>query len=120
MEAALKAYGFPSAKVKVVHASDRPEDRKSLHEALVLNEKSAGNFIIANYLQSEFTGDPEGAVGHYAPVAAYDGKTKRVLIFDPDRQYYDPYWVSEAVFWKGMNTMDSSKKASRGYLFIEL
>ena len=119
MEAALKEYGFPNAKVKVVHASGSKEDQKRLHEDLVKNEQSAKNFMIANFLQSEFTGDPEGAVGHYAPVAAYDEKKKRVLIFDPDRQYYEPYWVSEEVFSRGMNTMDSSKKVTRGYLFIE-
>jgi hypothetical protein len=91
-----------------------------VHELLVQNEKSAKNFLIANFLPSEYTGDPEGTVGHLSPVAAYDAKQKRVLIFDSDRQYYEPYWVSEEVFLKGLNTKDKGADAFRGLLWIEL
>jgi hypothetical protein len=118
IEASLKAHGFKNATVTLIHAESTPEFKKKVHADLVQNEKSASDFIIANYLQSEFTGDPEGAVGHYAPVAAYDSKGKKVLVFDPDRQYYEPYWVSEETFIKGMNTVDPGKKTTRGYLFV--
>jgi hypothetical protein len=119
LEASLKAYGFKNASVTLLHADSTDEFKKKVHADLIQNEKSATDFIIANYLQSEFTGDPEGAVGHYAPVAAYDSKSKKVLIFDPDRQYYEPYWVSENTFIKGMNTVDLGKKATRGYLQVK-
>jgi len=59
-------------------------------------------------------------VGHLSPVAGYDSKEKRVLIFDSDRQYYEPYWVSEEVFLKGMNTPDKGSDAFRGLLWIRL
>ncbi len=120
MEASLKAYGFKNATVTLTHADSTNEFKKKVHSDLVQNEKSPTDFILANYLQSEFTGDPEGTVGHYAPVAAFDSKAKKVLIFDPDRQYYEPYWVSEETFIKGMNTLDPGKKKTRGYLFIRL
>ncbi|MBU6154761.1 MAG: hypothetical protein KGP28_10705 [Bdellovibrionales bacterium] len=119
LEASFKSYGFKNPIILTRHADGGSEFRKDLLEELLENEKSADGFIIANYLQSEFTGDPEGAVGHYAPVAAFDSKSKKVLILDPDRQYYEPYWVSLETFIKGMNTLDSGQKKSRGYLLIK-
>ncbi|MBC7396870.1 MAG: hypothetical protein H7333_05450, partial [Bdellovibrionales bacterium] len=101
--AGAKAYGYPKSVVNILHADGTLEFAKKLHELLVKNESSDHNFIIANFLQSEFTGDPEGAVGHLAPVAAYDAAKKSVLVMDPDREYYEPYWVSEATFIKGLN-----------------
>jgi hypothetical protein len=120
IEASLKAYGFSKAQVVTVHADDQAGFKKRIHQDLLLNEKSAQTFMIGNFLQSEFTGDPDGAVGHYAPISAFDAKEKRVLIFDPDRQYYEPYWVSESTLIKGMNTLDPANKKTRGYLFIHL
>jgi hypothetical protein len=117
----LKAYGIAVDKVTTVHVdSDDAATRKRIHEILVENEKSDADFILVNYLQSEFTGDPEGKVGHIAPVAAYDAATKRVLILDPDRQYYEPYWVSEDAFIKGMLTFDKTMKANRGLVRVKV
>ena len=113
---ALDRYGFQKDQVEVLHADASPEFAKKLKEILVKNEASDRNFIIANFLQSEYTGDPEGAIGHVAPVGAYDAKKNRVLIFDPDREYYEPYWVSFESFVKGLNTKDGDK--TRGILFI--
>ena len=72
-----------------------------------------------NFLQSEFTGDPEGSIGHIAPVAAYDENKKQVLILDPDRDYYEPYWVSDEQALKGMATLDKGAGKYRGYLVIK-
>ncbi len=78
----LSQYGFSKAKVEVVHAdSTSKEALNKLSQVLIENEKSAKDFLVINFLQSEYTGDPEGAVGHIAPVAAYDQKTKQVLGF---------------------------------------
>ncbi len=118
--AGVKAYGFPNSVVAVVHADSSPAFAKTLHEMLVKNEASDQNFMIANFLQSEYTGDPEGAVGHLAPIAAYNPKKKAVLVMDPDREYYEPYWVSEATFLKGMNTSDKEGGKTRGFVFVEL
>lgn len=92
---------------------------QKLENLLKLNEASADNFIVANFLQSELTGDPEGAIGHHAPIAAYDSKTKMVLVFDPDRTYYEPYWVPLTAFLKGLNSADSGAKKSRGLIFVQ-
>lgn len=117
----LKVYGVPVEKVETFHLdADDAATKKKVHDLLVENEKSDRDFIAVNYLQSEFTGDPEGKVGHFAPVAAYDAKSKRVLILDPDRQYYEPYWVTEEAFVKGMNTFDKTMKANRGLVRVRI
>jgi hypothetical protein len=119
VESALKAYGFRSAKAEIVHAEETsPGFAKKLHQDLVENEESANDFIIANFLQGTYTGD--AFVGHIAPVGAYDASKQRVLILDPDREYYEPYWVSEAVFLKGMATKDSGSAKNRGYIYVQL
>lgn len=77
-------------------------------------EKDPGFFIISNFEQKCFTADPDGDIGHYAPVGAFDENGNRVLILDPDREYYEPYWVSVEDFMKGMIV----NKA--GYLTVKL
>jgi hypothetical protein len=105
--------------VEVVHADKADaETIKKIEKILIENEKSANNFVIANFLQSEYTGDPEGNVGHVSPVAAYDAKKKRVLIMDSDREYYEPYWVSIDTFVKGLATLDKDANRNRGILWI--
>jgi hypothetical protein len=89
-----------------------------LRKRLADNEESDQDFLIANFLQSSLTGDPEGSVGHFAPVAAYDARLGRVLILDPDRQWYEPYWVSDQTLLAGMATKDPQAKRARGYLWI--
>lgn len=120
IEKSLKANGAKNVEVEVVHAEETGAARKKLREALTRNEKSASDFIVANFLQSVYTGDPEGAVGHIAPVAAYDSQKRRVLILDPDRSWYEPYWVSEDDFLKGMATLDDSSKKNRGYVHVRV
>lgn len=118
IEVAMKAYGVGTVKTTVLHADQTAEFKKKLHDILVANEKSANDFIIANFLQSEFTGDPEGVVGHISPVAAYDEQNKRILILDVDRKYYEPYWVSEETFIKGMATSDKTANKLRGFVHV--
>jgi hypothetical protein len=104
--------------VEAIHADTNPEFSKKLHQLLIENEKSDRNFIVANFLQSELTGDPEGAVGHLAPVGAFDATHNRVLILDPDRQYYEPYWVPESSFLSAISTLDKTSLKPRGILWI--
>lgn len=115
---AMKEYskGFHQA---VYHVDGTPAQTKKIREILIKNEKSDRNFIIANFLQAAYTGDPEGP-GHISPVGAFDEKNNKVLIFDVDREYYEPYWVSFDTFIKGMNTADSTSKINRGFVFVEL
>jgi len=115
---AILEYGF-NGTVEVIHADGTSAQSKKIRELLIKNEKSDRNFILANYLQSEFTGDPEGAVGHISPVAGFDAKNNKVLLMDVDREYYEPYWVSLDTFIKGINTVDQSVKLNRGIVFVE-
>lgn len=118
-EAALKTFGISGYKVEVVHVNKADKaERIQIKKILAQNEKNDHSFVIANFLQSEFTGDPEGAVGHVAPVAAYEAKKDRVLIMDPDREWYEPYWVSIETFLKGMNTLDKDAGKNRGLIWI--
>jgi hypothetical protein len=118
-EVAFRANGFPNATVTITHVADSSAKTVAeTRQALLKNEKSSENFIIANFDQKVFTDDAE--VGHVAPVAAYDAQKKRVLIFDPDRQWYEPYWVSEQAFIDGMRTKDSESGKNRGYITIQL
>ncbi|KTC86597.1 phytochelatin synthase family protein [Legionella brunensis] len=116
---ALEAYGINNFTIELVRAEDSSEQTAAkLHEALLNSEKDGQSFIIANFDQKFFTGDV--SVGHFAPVGAYDAKNKRVLIMDPDRTLYEPYWVPEEIFLKAMATSDTDAQKHRGYLVVNL
>jgi hypothetical protein len=87
-----------------------------LHEALLQSEKDQV-FIIANFNQVFFSGTLGG--GHFAPIGAYDAEKKRVLIMDPDREFFEPYWVSEQLLLKSMATRDDETQVYRGYMIIK-
>jgi hypothetical protein len=116
LASALKKFGIEGWSFEVVRADSTDSFRKKVHELLVVNEKSASDFVVPLFLQKDFTGDPEGAIGHYAPVAAYDGK--RVLLLDPDREWYEPYWVPEDVFIGGMADSKADSIKPGGYVRI--
>lgn len=109
---AFKLYGVKGAKIDVVTKIE------NLRSRLADNEKSARDFIIAGFDQGVFTGDEH--VGHYGVVGAYDRDKRRVLIFDPDREWFEPYWVSEGTFVKGLTARDPVAPNGRGYLHVHL
>jgi Phytochelatin synthase len=76
--------------------------------------------VIANFLHSVYTQDPQADEGHFSLVAGYDPRAQRVLVLDPDLDDYQPYWVTEQVFLEGMATVDSSSGRARGYLSIRV
>ncbi len=119
VEESFGAHGFKDVKVEAVHTNDTSKATKDkLHKVLVENEKSDHDFVLINFIQGVYTGDADA--GHYAPIAAYDAKNKRALVMDPDRQWYEPYWVSEETLLKGMVTQDKTAQKNRGYLWIKL
>lgn len=116
---ALHEYGFKNTSVQATHVSDASEQTKSaVIAALEQNEKSTGDFMVANFNQQAFTDDADA--GHIAVVGAFDAENQKVLIFDPDREYYEPYWISVDTFVAGMNTRDQASDAYRGYLVIQV
>jgi hypothetical protein len=118
---ALETYGVAGATAEAIHVSEASAAaRKRFRDALVANEKSARDLIFVNYIQGMATGDPEGNVGHLAPVAAYDAAKKRVLLLDPDRQWYEPYWAPEEKVFDAMNTLDKDSGKNRGYVWVKL
>lgn len=74
-----------------IDPKDKEKSRREFFSALEENEKSANDFILFSFMQGALTGDPEGGA-HVATVAAYDSKTKKVLVLDSDREWYEPYW----------------------------
>ena len=122
IERSLSAYGLGAYEVEVVHVESASDEMLArLRKVLAENEASAEDLIVINFIQSVFTGDPEGNVGHIAPIAAYDAERQRALIFDPDRRWYEPYWVSDRTLLAGMATRDDQapvKGARRGYVHV--
>ncbi len=119
IQESLKAYGIHPIQVEVVHTPDLSEStRKKLHESLVKAETSKNEYLVINFIQGIYTGDAD--VGHIAPLAAYDSEHKKVLVLDPDRKWYEPYWVSEDTLLKGMVTRDKGSNQNRGYVRISL
>ena len=119
VETSLKALGYPGAQVVVVHAEKpSPTSLAALRKVLIENEKSTQDFIILNFNQGSYTGDADA--GHIAPLAAYDAEHKRALVLDPDRKWYEPYWVSDETLLSGMATLDSGASKNRGYIWIKL
>jgi hypothetical protein len=118
LKKALTTYFKDQYSVKVVHVDSL--DSKSIKTYLKdfsENEKSAKNFILANFDQAVFTGESESA-GHISPVAAYDAKSKRMMILDVDREWYTPYWVPTSEFFKALATRDTHADKFRGYIVI--
>jgi hypothetical protein len=116
----LEAYGIKPVSVEVRHEDKSgPEALAELRRVLAENEKSDADFVVANVLQGTLTGDPEGG-GHIAPIGAYDAKADRVLVLDPDRQWYEPYWVKTETLLAAMSTRDSESSRSRGYVRVKL
>lgn len=95
---------------------DAADNIAALRAVLVRNEQSADDLIVANFRQDVLTGDPQGAVGHWAPLAAYDLRTDRVLLLDPDRRWYEPYWVPLERLAAAIATRDETSGRRRGYV----
>lgn len=113
----LRAFGIAQARVEVTHVPDRSAAALSrLRERLRASEASASDWVVLNFLAETYVGT--GDYGHIAPVAAFDAVRKRVLVLDPDRTWYEPYWIPDEVALAGMATPDSVTGQPRGYLYV--
>jgi hypothetical protein len=116
----LGVCGIQHCMIDVIHvprASRRA--RSKARQTLLMAAVLPTHFVLANFLQSQYTGNPAATVGHYAPVGGYDER-RRVFILDPDSRSHEPYWVSEDAFLDGMATRDETTGKSRGYLSIRI
>ncbi|OFZ81176.1 MAG: hypothetical protein A2603_11210 [Bdellovibrionales bacterium RIFOXYD1_FULL_55_31] len=119
-KAALETNGVKVRSAEILRFQGSLEGAKrELRRILSENERSARDFILVNFFQKSFTDD--APVGHIAPLGAYDGRNERVLILDPDREWYEPYWVSLETLLTGMKTTDGGNSGmSRGLVWLKL
>lgn len=94
------------------------KSRAAFLKALRENEKSADDFIFFSFVQGQVTGDPEGGA-HVATVAAYDEKPGLVLVLDPDRQWYEPYWVSANDLFESIRDPKSDSRKEAGWIYFK-
>jgi hypothetical protein len=104
----------PAFQVELVEVDyqDLAGSKRRFVEALKANEKSAQDYLILSaFMQGTLTGDPEGQA-HVATVGAYDEKKGLVLIFDPDREWYEPYWSPVDKVWEAVSDKRADGKHS--------
>jgi len=119
LSAGLIAYGVTATTIEAVCIDRDPADlREGVRALLVENERSARDFVLVNFNQGVFTGDADA--GHWAPVGAFDETRGRALILDPDRRWYEPYWVSLETLIAGMATKDLVSGKNRGLVRVRL
>jgi hypothetical protein len=115
----LAQYAPAGYSVETVRVDPNDADlRRRVRQMLIDNERSDDDFVIVVFWQATLTNDPEGEVGHIAPVAAFDEANDRVLILDPDRQWYEPYWVPFETLLAGITKLDPESGRPRGYIWV--
>ncbi len=100
---AMAAYGAAEFSVSSVTVSTQSAQAlESFRRALAGNERNPQDIMLLHFAQDALTGAPGGPFPHISPVGAYDEKTRRVLIFDVDRQWYEPYWAADVQVFRAM------------------
>lgn len=101
---ALAAYGASGfTVVSVAVSTPSAPALENFRKALVENERGPADIMLLHFTQDTLTGAPGGPYAHISPVGAYDEKTRRVLIFDVDRQWYEPYWAADTRVLEAMS-----------------
>lgn len=109
----------PRAEFFGIDQADRAEGRRRLREALERNEKSADDYILFSFVQGTVTGDPEGGA-HVATVGAYDAKKNLVLVMDPDREWYEPYWTPLDKLFDAVADPKSDSRKEAGWIYFKI
>lgn len=92
VQEALEFYGLQGFEVQMIQTkSEGLPTVNRIRELLLEIEKSKTDRLVFNFDQGLIFS--QDSVGHFAPFGAYDRKTDRVLLMDPDRENYEPYWV---------------------------
>ncbi len=90
-------------RARVTAYSFRNRSLEELRTILKANEEDPLDFLIAHFVQDDLTGARGGPYAHISPIGAYDGKARRALVLDVDRDWYSPYWVSDEDLLAAMN-----------------
>jgi hypothetical protein len=115
----LSLFGPGQYDVQAVRVDPKDKTlRDRVRRMLIENERSDDDFVLVVFWQAAFTDDPEGESGHIAPLAAYDAELDRALVFDPDREWYEPYWVPLDTLVAGMAKVDPDTHNPRGYVWV--
>lgn len=115
----LDAFQLRPQRLEVTHVREAsPDALAKLRQRLIANEASRDDWMLLNFFVAEYTG--VGDYGHIAPVGAYDAEHRRVLVMDPDRAWYEPYWIPDEVALRGMATLDSASGDYRGYVYVSM
>ena len=116
---ALDQFGTRQYDIEAVRVDVRDKNlRAKVRKMLIENEKSDDDFVLVVFWQAALTDDPDGETGHVAPLAAFDAERDRALVFDPDREWYEPYWVPLDALIDGMAKVDADTGKSRGYIWV--
>ncbi|OGR45108.1 MAG: hypothetical protein A2X35_10125 [Elusimicrobia bacterium GWA2_61_42] len=103
LKEAAAAYGAAGAAVTAVEVSSRTGlALENFRKALSSNERDPRDVMLLHFAQDALTGAPGGPSPHVSPVGAYDEKTRRVLVLDVDRRWYEPYWAADVQVFKAM------------------
>jgi hypothetical protein len=92
--------GVAAEEREITSADDK--NLALLRKALEENENNPNDFIIIHFVQNDLTAAPGDQWAHVSVIGAYDGKTRRVLVFDVDRDWYEPYWVADGKLLSAM------------------
>lgn len=115
---ALAAYGAAGFTVSSAAVNGQGAlALENFRRALSGNEKNPADIMLLHFAQDTLTGAPGGPFAHISPVGAYDEKTRRVLIMDVDRQWYEPYWTADTQVFKAMSVKTPAFGAG-GYVII--
>jgi hypothetical protein len=97
----LVAYGIQGFTVEAFEPTGTsPLTKARLREILQANEASDRDVVLGYFNQGVLTGDWNGP--HISPIGAFDAAAGQVLILDVDREWYVPYWVSDAKLLEAM------------------
>ena len=117
---AMTAYGASAFSVTITTVDTKtPTGLEAFRKALSANEKNPDDIMLLHFAQDVVTGAPGGPYPHVSPVGAYDAKTRRVLIFDVDRRWYEPYWAADTQVFNAIE-LPTKSFGHGGYVLISI
>jgi hypothetical protein len=117
---AFRQYDVPHYAIERVEVSNTDETTLlKFRNDLSVNEGNGNDYILIHYIQDVVTEAPGGPYPHISPIGAYDKTNKRVLVMDVDRDWYEPYWVSDERLLLAISKK-TEKYGFGGYLWIRV